>query len=557
MSYELEQYIKTASDRHAVEVEGCYWDETEANKFRDFYEAYGCLTERCHAGNVGDPIHLINWQWEEIILPYFAWKRPDGSRRFSKIYCFIPKKQNKSGLIAMLALYHLFNEPAALCQIFASNVKQSRVVFDFAQNTVRYGPLNPYIGKGGNNKIWIRESEKRLVWTNATGVRSSIQAMASTPEGVSGPSASLVICDEICEWGGTHARIIWDRLQSSTAARSGSHMVISTPQFDTSHIGFELWSEAKNIIDGVIINTGTLPILYTIPQDADCICGKCEGDKEAWKCPEWWYRANPSIGITTPKKYLHDKFNEVLNNPLNEASFRTLNCGQWVGHAIQWIPSNVFIKCKEDFNEADLHGKPAWIGIDMAHRYDLACYVVAVKRGDFIYLMPRIFIPEEMAERKEKMDRVPYRRWRDLGFVKFTNGDVIDPSEIRRQIMIDNENFDLQSVRYDKYGMEETRQILEEDLNCEVVELPQSAGHMGPPTAYFEQLVNEKRLKYSNEVLSWCLGNCTPKQTDDIVTVDKKRSTGRIDAVVASIIALSGINSDEDKYINGDPCFFV
>lgn len=554
-----DKYIKTQSDRDAV-ASFCYWDDTEALKFKEFYEKWGVLTESCFAGQVGDTLKVIPWQWDEIILPWFSWRKPDGSRLKQKLFCFVPKKQNKSGLIALFALFHAFTEPAALCQIFASNQKQSKVIYNFAANTVRYGPLAKFIGKGGNNKIWLRENEKKIVWTTPQGIRAEIQAMASTPEGVSGPSASLVICDEISEWGGTHARTIWDRLQSSTAARSGQHMVISTPQFDREHIGFELWSLAKSLIDSDKSDPSILPIIYTVPEDAKCLCTKCKKQEEGegWHCPEWWLKANPSIGYTTPQSYLEGKYREVQNNPMNEASFRTLTLGQWVGHAVQWIPSNIFGACRDlTFTEDDLHGKDTMVGIDMAYRYDLAAYVLAVQNLDQIYLLPRIFIPEKMATRKERMDRVPYSRWEKQGLLYLTEGDVIDPSFIREKIVEDSKNFNFLEVRFDKYGMEETRQILADELDCEVMELPQTPAYMGPPTAYFEQLVREKRIHWKNDILSWCVGNCTPKKSGDSVTVDKMRSTGRIDAAIAAIIALSGFNKDDTEFMEGGPCVFI
>lgn len=513
-------------------------------KFKQFAETFGCITERCHGGNVGDPIQLIPWQWEEIIKPLYGWRKADGSKRFTEVGLWVPKKNNKSGLVSLLSLFHaMVEEPAANCLVLASKVDQAKVCFNFAANTCRYGKLRSRLGK---NSLWIRDNVSEIRWTNKAGIRSVIKIMPTTPE-ISGPSASQVVYDELAEWGGTHARTIYDRLAGATAARGGLHVVLSTPQFDLTHLGYERYSYAKRVLDGDIIDPSFLPVIYGIPQDASCICGKCEGLKEAWRCPEWWWKANPSVGITVPKSFYYEKYQKVQNNPIEEAAWRTLHCGQWVGHSEQWVASNVWADCKEDFKEESLHGLPCYVGIDSARRYDLASYVIAVPKDDKVYLLPRFFMPRANALKKAEIDRVPYDRWESQGYITLTDGDVINPQILREHLLKDLANFEALEVRYDPYGFEESRQILEYDHGLPMVEVKQSANNMSPPTAHLERLILDGRLRHSGHpILTWCLGNCTTRTIDNqYVMIDKRRSTGRTDGITASIIAISGILADE------------
>lgn len=537
---------RTKADKRAIE-EGCYYDPTEPDKVIKFYESFGCITENCHGGKVGDPVKIIPWQ-ADLIRQLFGWRKNDGSRRFNELICFCPKKQNKSGLIALLSLYHIMTEPAALAYVIASKVDQARVCFNFAANTCRYGRLKQYIGKGNTKKtIWIRDNVNEIRWTDGKGIRNTVKVMPSTPEGVSGPSASLVVADEIAEWNATHAQIIWDRLAGAGAARSGLFCIISTPQFNKEHLGYHKWSYGKSILDGDNDDTTVLPVLYGVPEEAECIC---DGQhKEGWRCPSWWKRANPSMGITVPESFYDDRYEKVKNSPMEEAAFRTLYAGQWVGHTSSWLSQTAWSACSEQYTEEEFYSEDAIIGVDLARRHDLASYILAFKRDDVIYLLPRFYMPEEGAVKKEKTDRVPYRRWHQQGLITLTSSDSIDYQMILNDIVTDSEKFNILEVRYDPYGAESIRQALEFEHGLPCVEVKQCSSVMSSPTAELERRIIKKTLKHPDHpILNWNSENCTVREvdTDGRIMLDKRRSTNRIDGITASIIALSGWMAMED-----------
>jgi phage terminase large subunit-like protein len=305
------------------------------------------------------------------------------------------------------------------------------------------------------------------------------------------------------------------------------------------------WSYAKSILDGDKIDITFLPILYGVPDDAECICGKCEGDKAGWRCPDW-----PGAGTTFPVKDLHDSYQEVLNTPSEEAAFRTLRTGQWVGSTNQFIPSNLWANCAANFNEEDLYGCEAVAGVDFARRHDLASTVIIVKKDDLYYFIPHFFIPEKFAQKKIKRDRVPYDVWHRQGMVTYTGGDSIDPEAIRDQLLSDDENFKFSEVRFDPTFFEETRQILEA-AGLYMVEVPPTKDHMAEPTAFFERLVLDKKIRHPNNLcMNWCVENCCVKpDAEDRIMLDKKRITGRIDGATAAIIALGYFYASDAPFV--------
>lgn len=555
------KYIRSESDRVAIE-RGYYWDQSLADKFKEFYESCCVITEDCTGGKLGDKVKLIPYQLEEIILPFYSWRKPDGTRRFSHLICFIPKKNNKSGLVSSMTLFHSLIEcPGATVKIIASKKDQAKIVYDFAYKTIKYGPLSNLLSKSKKkNTIKITPSSLKIEYTDQKGITSEIQAIPSNPDGLSGPSCSLVAYDELAEWTVGDARDIWERLQGATAARQGQHLIITTPQFNTEHIGFEKWSYAKRILSNDVIDLSVLPVLYGIDPESHCICGNCSGDRAGWKCPEQWWQSNPGVGITVPKSFFYEKFASVVQSPADEAGWKTLHCGMWIGNTRQWIASDRWSLCKTEKTINDFIGKECYVGIDLARTYDLAAVCYSFKEDGIIYCFPHGYVPIKTVQKKEKLDHVPYSDWQRKGFITFCDGrDLllqegesedkkgweIDFSTIVRDVIANSKLFKIKDVRFDPWQFKsEANELIRNKIR--MVEFPQNLGTISGPTSYFEKMVLTKRLRHNNDCFSWCVGNCTIKTSPDgKYKVDKAKSTGRIDMAIAAIMSISGYLAEE------------
>lgn len=190
------------------------------------------------------------------------------------------------------------------------------------------------------------------------------------------------------------------------------------------------------------------------------------------------------------------------------------------------------------------------MGIDFARKLDLGAYVILVKKNDALYLISRFFTPEQLAKHQDSTIKTRYLEWSKRGHICLCQGEVIDPSVIRQSLLNDARNFDIAEYRYDPYGFEETRIILEkEGLN--MVEVPQHPTSMSPATNHLERLIVDKRILHSgNPVMDYCVSNCKVRIDQyQRITIDKLRTTGRIDGAVAAVIALSGLmNPEEEGY---------
>jgi phage terminase large subunit-like protein len=154
-------------------------------------------------------------------------------------------------------------------------------------------------------------------------------------------------------------------------------------------------------------------------------------------------------------------------------------------------------------------------------------------------VLPHFWIPEDTARAKEQQDRVPYRQWAKEGFVTLTPGNQVDDDFVIKHIDKVREIYDLQEVAFDRWG---TKAI---NKHCENEGIPREAfgqgyASMSPAAKNFEKAVLGHRLIHGNNpVLRWNATNAAIKldEAENIKPV-KDKSTGRIDGIVAAIMAL-------------------
>src|SRR5688572_24120025 len=79
-----------------------YWfDEAAADYAATYFPKYLRLTTGEWAGR---PFVLSPWEERDIVRPMFGWKRPDGRRRYKRVYVWVPRKNGKTELAAGIAV---------------------------------------------------------------------------------------------------------------------------------------------------------------------------------------------------------------------------------------------------------------------------------------------------------------------------------------------------------------------------------------------------------------------------------------------------------------------
>ena len=131
-----------------------------------------------------------------------------------------------------------------------------------------------------------------------------------------------------------------------------------------------------------------------------------------------------------------------------------------------------------------------------------------------------------------------------MGVFNTTEGDIVDYDYVTALITKLSEQFRIIELAYDRYGADRMRRDLEElgaENGFEVVPFGQGYISMSPPSKDLYQFVLEGRIRHGKHpVLDWNMTNVR-METDaaDNIKPSKKKSTERIDGVVALVMGLA------------------
>lgn len=538
-----------------------YFDQGEADRACAFFPTY----LRHHIGEfAGEPFALLDYQRLLLTRPIFGWKRgSDGLRRFRKVFAFLPKGAGKSPWGAATGLYLAFcdNEPGAEVYAIAADKKQARTVHDNARLMVtKMIEIEPEF----EDLFEILRDEIRCVHTNST-----YQVISSDAATKHGFRPHGVIYDEMHAAKNRH---LYEAQKKSMVKRRQPLMVIITHAgHDDEGICYEEYEYAKSVLSGTIQDETCLPVIFEMQPEDD------------WTDPKVWARVNPGHGITVKADGIAQECQEAINEPRKRNDFLMFHGNRWVNQATAWIPTDWWDACADPLpSHAELAKLPCAIGIDMAQKIDLAS-VVAVFRVPLeestptavevvaeedtgavvtrthslnyrIAVLPAFWLPDDTLRDHVKTDRVPYDLWAAQGLLKVTDGAVIDSDAIVRYFKDPQKRggdlvtlFPLikqAEIGYDPAFATDIGVRLRDDLGFTTVEVLQNYKHLSEACQVFEALVKAKRVLHGgHRLLRWNLEHIAIKRDDAgrIRPVKPKKSTKRIDGIVALLIALSRV----------------
>lgn len=477
----------------------------------------------------GQPFVLEPWQ-QAVIGNLFGWKRRDSKgrivRRYRELFLYVPRKNGKTPLCAGICLLVLFcdGEPGAQIVSAAGEREQAALLFRHAKGMVEQEPelksralvFGGRGGAGGFRSIVLKDDPA-----------SVYKVISADGDSKHGGNLHLALIDEL------HVqpnRDLVDALTTSMASANRAQpltVFITTADFDRESICNENYKRACNVRDngGDPAKTGfdsaLLPVIYEITKDDD------------WRSPDVWRKANPNYGVSVSEDYLARECQKAQETPSFENTFRRLHLNQITQNAVRWLSLESWDECAD---EPDLSG-PCFAGLDLASTTDIAAFSLYFPESNSLSM--RFWIPEENARQREKRDRVPYLTWARQGLVKLTPGNVIDYDTIRNDINELGTKHDIREFAADRWNATQIITQLQGD-GFEVIAYGQGFKDMTAPTKELEKLVMAKSIRHGgNPVLRWMASNVTV-ETDAAGNLkpSKKKSTEKIDGIVAAIMAL-------------------
>lgn len=516
---------------------GAYtFDHATALKYVAFFEECLCFT---NAKWLGMPFLLPPWE-AAIIGNLFGWKRADGTRRYRKCLIYTAMKSGKTELAAGIgnALLFIDGEPSPEIVTAAGNADQATKIFNAASTMVTQEQ------ELSRRALVLSRSIEN---TTNRGVMKVLNAAAKTKFG---GNIHAALIDEL------HVHPdgdLVDVLERSMRARRQPLVLYTTTAGDNPEsIAGEVYDYACKVRDGIIEDTEFLPIVYECPKDADITK------------PENWKLAQPNLGVTVPVAEYERDLREALAVPRKMNLFRQLQLNQWTESAVSWIGLEEWRACAGEVDPAKLKGKRATLGIDLSSTTDTTAIVAAIEDGDKVRVLPMIFIPRDSAEgriKRQKRDRAPYLSWVQQGFITATEGNTIDYEAVEARIIELSKMFDVVEVQADPYN---ASGLLERLIKAGItVTTVRQGWSLGEATKETERMILAGELVHpDNPAFTWQVSNAAVKQnTAEQYWLDKQKSTRRIDAAVAMVMAVNALKfgkgregADEgDNYYASNP----
>ena len=505
-----------------------YWFDPDAAQLAlDFFPE--CLTH-IKGPKAGEPFELELWQ-QAIIANLFGWKNADGWRRYREGFIFVPRKNGKTPLAAGVVLYglHCDGEMGAEIYSAAGDRDQAKIIFAWVRGMTR---VDEYLS--ARSKI-LRNAIVAIDPETGIETESSYKPISSEAKTKHGYNTHIAVVDELHTQPN---RELVDALDTSIAARSQPLILsITTSDFDRESICNEKYDYACKVRDGIIPDLSFLPVIYEASREDD------------WTDPAVWAKANPNLGVSVSYDYITAACDKAVNSPAFENTFKRLHLNIKTETDVRFLQMSLWDKCGKAFDPADLTGLECYGGLDMSSVKDFSAFDLYFPESKQVlswFWLPRQNL--ELRQDHRMIDAI--RLWVKQGFVKLTDGNVVDYDVVRADINKLYEIYNIKEIAVDRWNTTQITTQLEGDGHV-MVPFGQGFASMSAPTKELERLVLSGEIAHGgNPVLRWMAANCSVEQdAADNMKPSKKKSRERIDGIVALIMgigrAISQIPEDD------------
>ena len=476
----------------------------------------------------GLPFELQPWQ-QQLVGHAFGWLRPDGTRRFRRIFLYIPRKNGKTELAAGIGiiLFCADDEPAAEVYCGALTVNQGNIFFGKAKKMVRNNPR-------------LRERIKppkgrtcRTLFDEDTD--SILQVLAADEEAAQGFNAHAGVIDELHTqrdggFAGALAESMGARLQPmlieiTTAADPGENYCNSELDY------------AEQVRDGKIDDPTFMPIIFKAEESDD------PGD------PATWRKANPSIGVTEPESYYRDNYRKMSKTASGLARFKKyfLNCQTPLNAA--WIEQTYWDACEAEFPLESLAGQRCILAVDRSSVSDITA--IGAYFPEQCAFHCEFIVPRATAE-----ENIVYEQWLKQKLIRISEAAAITDEEVFDVLAEVVERYEVEGMGYDPWRMTALAQWVqkpkdpekeaaglyaESGLGIKCIPVGQNFREMSEPTNKLEIMIRTAKFRhFDHPVLRWMFKNVrVAKDHKENIKLVKETPTSpkKIDGIITAVMA--------------------
>jgi phage terminase large subunit-like protein len=482
---------------------------TRAEKAMAFAEKHLVVPE---GALVGKPLKLARFQ-EDFF--YAVFDNPAGTR---EAILSMGRKNAKTATIAIILLVFLDGPEAvenARYQSGALAKKQAAEVYNYA---AKMAAMSPTL----RTRIRAVPSSKRLV---GLAMGTEYEALAAEGATAHGGSPLVAILDEAGQVKGPYNAFFEAICTSQGAYENPLRIWISTQGRTDGDLFNRLIDDAESAGDPTIVCH-----VYRAPED-------CELDD-----PAAWQAANPALGLFKSTADMVVDAAKAARLPEAENTFRWLHLNQRVNPFTPLFSRSVWqANAAQPDDDAFRYGE-VYGGLDLSQTTDLTAFVLAAWWQERWHIKPWFWMAEGLIADRAKEDKVPYDIWRKQGLIEATPGKVISLAWVAAKIAEVTKGIpNLRKIGFDRWRFD----MLAAEFERTGVTLPfepfgQGFASMSPAVeAMVSSVLQEQLCHGGHPVLNMCANNVVAKSDEaGNRKLDKARSTGRIDGIVALAMAM-------------------
>ena len=358
--------------------------------------------------------------------------------------------------------------------------------------------------------------------------------LAYSKDGMDGKLANAFLADEA---GALDEYPVEAMRSSQITLFNKLGIIISTQYPNDNNVMIDEIDIAKKTLDGILEDRRIFALLY-------------EPDDELKLGEEWQkndmviYQSNT---VALKHSYIFEEIKKkraiaVLYENKRENYLCKHNNILYKGLGVEgYIDIQKVKMCKIQKEKDFWKGKRVWMGLDLSETDDNTALAMVTEADGYIFAKVFGFVPEDKIEYKSKREHVDYKKLIQNGDCFACGNEVIDYIFVKDKIkeIEDEYEVEIQMIGYDKWNALATVQGLEAD-GYECVEIKQHSSVLHMPTKWLKEIILEKQFRYiENRMLEINFQNarCT-EDTNKNKYVNKKKSTGKVDMVVALINAI-------------------
>lgn len=473
-----------------------------------------------------------------VIAVFCTLQRGTGQLYYRTALLEISRKNFKTFTSAVIFIIGMLISPR-FSRFFsvAPDLKLSKELQGAIKKIIKSSPL-----LSDDKIIRVMRNEVRCILTD-----SEYTPLAYSEDKMDGKLANIFLADEA---GAMDSYPVEAMRSSQITLRNKLGIIISTQYPNDNNVLIDEIDKAKKVLLGLHPDKRYFSLLYEPDEE---IRGE-------------WQTNDLCIYQSNPVAYSHDYiFDDLKDKRADAVLYENKRQNYLCKHnnimykslGVEGYVDVLRLKeCRRPKDDDFWRGRSVFLGVDLSQTSDNTAVAMACCVDGVVYARVFAFIPAAAVETKTKKENVDYKAAIRAGDCFPCGEDIIDYEYVEQFVLGIEERYGVRVLQlgFDRWNALSSVQKFESAENpIECVEIRQHSSVLHPATKLLEEKIMQRQFVYDENMLleiNFQNARCTT-DTNLNKYVNKKKSEGKVDMVVALINAMYLLNLDlleQDKH---------